>query len=234
MYFLYYTFLYQPLLNALIVLYNSVSFGDLGIAIILLTIAIRLILFPVFHKSVRHQAVMQRLQPELKKIQEKHSGDREQQAKAMMGLYRENKINPFSGILLLFLQLPVLIALYHVFSGIAAPEAITEGIYSFVHAPAILSATLLGLINLGERSIVMVCFAAAAQYLQGKLALPKRKDGEKLSDAERISRNMVFIAPILTLVIFWGFPAAISLYWLTSSLFSVVQQLIVNKEFSHS
>ena len=78
----------------------------------------------------------------------------------------------------------------------------------------------------------MVGFAAAAQYLQGYLALPKRREGQELSDAERMSRNMVMVAPLLTLFIFWGFPAAISLYWCATSLFSIGQQLIINRELS--
>ena len=230
--YLYNTFFYQPLLNALVAFYNTFAFQDLGVAIIFLTIVIRLILFPLFHKSVRHQAVMQRLQPEMKKIQEQHPKDRERQAKAMMELYRAHRINPFSGFLLLLVQLPVLIALYQVFSGILNPQEVAKVIYAFVHTPGALDPSFLGLINLSEQSIFMVGLAAFAQYIQGRLALPKRREGEALSDAERMGRNMMFIAPLITLFVFWQFPAAVSLYWVVSSVFSIVQQLIVNRQLA--
>ncbi len=230
--YLYHTFFYQPLLNALVALYNTLAFHDLGVAIVFLTIGIRLVLFPLFHKSVRHQAVMQRLQPEIKKIQEQHPKDRERQAKAMMELYRAHRINPFSGFLLLFVQLPVLIALYQVFSGILKPQEVAQAIYPFVHAPGALNPSFLGLINLSEQSIFMVGLAACAQYIQGHLALPKRRGGEPLGDAERMGRNMTFVAPLITLFVFWQFPAAVSLYWVITSVFSIVQQLIVNRQLA--
>jgi YidC/Oxa1 family membrane protein insertase len=193
-----------------------------------------LILFPLFHKSVRHQAVMQRLQPELKKIQEQHPKDRERQAKVMMELYRAHRINPFSGFLLLLVQLPVLIALYQVFSGILHPQEVAKALYPFLHAPEELNSSFLGLINLSEQSIVMVGLAAIAQYIQGRAALPRHKEGEKMSDAERMGRNMVFFAPLITLFVFWQFPAAVSLYWVITSAFSIAQQLIVNRQLAQT
>ncbi len=228
--YLYTTFLYQPLLNALVFLYATAAFRDLGVAIILLTVFIRLILFPLFQKGVRHQAVMQRLQPEIKKIQTQHANDRERQAKEMMGLYKAHRLNPFSGIFILLVQLPVLIALYQVFSAASNPQALANGIYPFVQIPSVLNTTFLGLINLKSQSIFMVGLAALAQYFQGRAALPPRVPGVSLSEAERVGRNMVFLAPVLTLFIFWRFPAAISLYWVVTSFFSLGQQLIINRE----
>jgi len=230
--YLYNTFLYQPFLNALLWFYTTIAFQDLGVAIILLTLLIRILLFPVFQRSARHQAVMQRLQPHIKKIQEQHPKDKERQAKEMMALYQEHRLNPFSGMMLLFIQLPVLIALYQVFIGISNPETLAHGVYSFIQVPRELHTMFLGLINLKGQSIFMVGLAAFAQYLQGRIALPKKRPGEELTQAERMSRNMVFIAPLLTLFIFWNFPAAVSLYWVVTSFFSVGQQLIINRELA--
>ena len=94
---LFHTILYQPLFNALIFLYQYLSFHDLGIAIILLTIVIRLVLFPLFYKGAKDQAILQRLAPKIKEIQTNHKNDKQKQAKAMMDLYRQHKVNPFSG-----------------------------------------------------------------------------------------------------------------------------------------
>ena len=226
----FYTILEQPLTNALIFFYNTIAFQDLGLAIIFLTLAIRLVLFPFFHKSARQQTVMQHLQPKLKAIQEQHKSDRAKQTEAMMALYREHEVNPFSGILFLLVQIPVLITLYYIFLKSLSPETFAPALYSFVHLPETFNATFLGLINLGSRSILMVVLAALAQFFQSKLAMPKRADpSAPLSTQEQIARNMVYVGPALTIFIFFNFPAAVSLYWLASSVFSIIQQIVINK-----
>lgn len=229
----FYVILYQPLTNALVFLYNTASFNDLGIAIILLTLVIRIILFPLFQKSARQQTVMQHLQPKLKAIQQEHKADRAKQTEAMMALYREHQVNPFSGILFLLIQIPVLIALYQIFLESLSVEAIAPALYSFVRLPEALNTTFLGLINLSSRSILLVVAAALAQFFQGWLAIPKRADPKApLSAQEQIGRNMMYVGPLLTIFIFFNFPAAISLYWLASSLFSILQQLVINKSLA--
>ena len=92
--YLFNTFLYYPLLNALILVYNYATFGDLGVAIIILTVLIRIVLFPLFYKSFEHQTIMQKLQPALQQIQHEHKEDKEKQALKMMELYKEHKVNP--------------------------------------------------------------------------------------------------------------------------------------------
>ncbi len=131
---LFHEILYRPLFNALIFLYQYFSFHDLGIAIILLTIILRLILFPLFHKGAKDQAILQRLAPKIKEIQTNHKNDREKQSKALLDLYRQHKVNPFSGFLLLLVQLPILIALYRVFLNGFSVETLSN-LYSFISSP---------------------------------------------------------------------------------------------------
>lgn len=229
----FYLILYQPLVNALVFLYNTASFQDLGVAIILLTVLIRVLLFPFFHKSARQQVIMQKLQPKLKTIQAEHKSDRAKQTEAMLALYREHQVNPFSGILFLLIQIPILITLYRIFLSSLTIDTLSAALYSFVSPPVDFSTSFLGLINLGSRSILMVVAAAIAQFFQGKLAIPKRADtNTPLSPQERITRNMVYVGPALTIAIFYSFPAAIALYWLVSSIFSVGQQIIVNRDIA--
>ncbi len=223
--------LYKPLLNALIFFYNTAAFGDLGISIILLTILIRLVLFPIFQKSVRNQTLLQKIQPKIKKIQEDHKHDKEKQAKELLSLYKEHKVNPFSGFLFLLIQLPILIILYDLFlKGLNV--ASFGDLYSFVAAPKNFQTLFLGLINLKNRSILLVVSAAIAQFFQGRLALPKIDKTKELSPAERITRQMVLTGPLITVFIFFNLPAAVSLYWLTSSVFSIGQQIIINKQIN--
>jgi len=176
---------------------------------------------------------MQALQPKLKAIQTEHKADKAKQTEAMMALYKEHQVNPFSGILFLIIQLPVLITLYRIFLYSLSSAAFASSLYHFVQVPATFQTSFLGLINLGSRSIVMVAAAAIAQFFQGRLAIPKRPDPKApLSGQEQIARNMMYVGPLLTIFIFYNFPAAVSLYWLVSSLFSIVQQIVINKSLA--
>ncbi len=231
MIFLFNEILYKPLFNALIFLYNYLSFGDLGIAIILLTIVIRLVLFPLFYKGAKDQAILQRLAPRIKEIQTNHKDDKEKQTKAMMDLYREHKVSPFSGFLLLIIQLPVLIALYQVFLSGFSTDALNI-LYPFISAPTELNHFFLGLIDLSKRNIIIALAAGLAQYFQAKLSMPQNNRSLKdLSPAERMGRQMLYLGPILTFVFlyFLNLPSAVGLYWLTTSLFSAIQQIMINK-----
>ncbi len=227
--FLFNELLYRPLLNALIALYNTVAFHDVGVAIIILTVIIRFVLYPLFYKSFKNQALMQKLQPEIQRIQKDHKESREKQAAAMMALYKTHRVNPFSSFLLILVQLPILIALYQVFlKGLS--EATAANLYGFISAPEIINPTFLGLINITVPSIVIVGLAGIAQYVQAKTMAPPRATGSgELSTAERMSRNMVFISPLITVLLLYSLPAAVGLYWLTTSVFSAVQQVIINK-----
>lgn len=223
--------LHQPLFNALVFLYNTVAFQDLGVAIILLTIVVRFILYPLFYHSFKNQTLMQKIQPEIQRIQHDHKGDREKQAQALMALYKVHKVNPFSSFFLILVQLPILIVLYQLFLTGFSADALTN-LYSFVPAPAEIHNSFLGLIDLGGKSILMVVLAAVLQYFQGKLSLPKPKDGDgaaQESPTAKVGRSMVFIGPILTALILTSLPAAVGLYWLTSSGFSIFQQIIINR-----
>jgi YidC/Oxa1 family membrane protein insertase len=226
-------FLYRPLFNALAWLYQNVAFQDLGIAIILLTIAVRVILFPLFHKTVKHQRITQDLQPQIKEIQAKHKEDKEAQAKEIIELYNEHKINPLTPILALLIQLPIIIAVYRIFSIGFSSDALGL-LYPSIHLPAVPQQNFLGIVkDLTAPSIALAIFAAVAQYFQGKLSLVKKTDGgskkkQPESSAEAVSRRMIMFMPAFTLIILSGLPAAIGLYWATSTVFSVFQQAIVN------
>ena len=231
MIYLYNLIFYRPILNTLVFFYQIFNFHDFGVAIILTTLLIRFILAPLFHRGAHQQAVMQRLQPKIKQIQTTHKDDKEKQTRALMDLYKEHGVNPFSSILLLIIQLPILIALYGIIrSGIGAGEI--SMLYSFVSHPATITHTLFGVINLESKSFVLVLLAAIAQYVQARMMLYKNPDPSSISQAEKMARQMAFIGPVITLFVFYNLPAAVGLYWLVSSAFSIVQQYIVNKKIS--
>lgn len=219
---LYNNYIYQPLLNFLVYLYQNFSFSDLGIAVILLTIVVRIIMFPLFYKGAKDQAIMNKIAPKIKEIQTKHKEDKQKQIQEMMALYKEHKVNPMSQFALLLVQLPILIALFKIFS---------VGITTIPN----LNPYFLGIVDLTQKSVILVALAAALQYVQSKLMLPKTdKAAKNLSTADRVNRQMVFIGPVLTFVIFMSLPSVISLYWLTFSLISVIQQIVINKKIKEA
>ena len=221
------TLLTQPIFNTLIFLYNNI--GDFGLSIIILTLIIRTILAPLFYKSFKNQTLLQKLQPEIQKIQQDHKHDREEQARRMLELYRQHKVNPFAGFLLILVQLPVLIAVYRVFYLGVTPETL-KNLYTFVAQPEVINTVFLGLIDLSNRSIIIVVLAAVFQYVHGRLTLPKLKEGEPEPQAIKVSRKMIWIGPILAVVILFNMPSAVGIYWLTTTIFSLGQQLYINKK----
>jgi YidC/Oxa1 family membrane protein insertase len=227
------TYLYAPLYNALIFLYDKASFGDLGIAIILLTILVRVVLFPFFYKGARDQAVMQKIAPTIKELQKKHKDDKQKQVEEMMALYKEHKVNPFAAFFLLIaVQLPILIAMFKVFTtGLKTmPQDI---LYSFVPHVTALNYSFLNMFDLSKPNMLMILLTAVAQYYQAKLALPKSNKAFKdMEMAEMMGKQMMYMGPILTVVVLYTMPSAIALYWLTTTLFSVVQQVIINKKIN--
>jgi len=220
---------YQPLFNALAWLYANVAFNDLGIAIILLTLVVRILLFPLFHQTTKHQRLTQDLQPEIKKIQKKHKDDKETQAQKIMELYSEHKINPLTPLIALVVQLPIIIILYRIFIHGFSGDALNL-LYPSISLPDVPDQHFFGIIDLTQSNTWVAGVAAVAQYIQGKLSLAKtkKKNGGEPSKAEKIGKNMVLFMPLLTLAILFNLPSAVGIYWVTTTVFSIGQQWFVN------
>ena len=221
--------IYRPLFNLLIFFYNTISFQDLGLAIILLTILIKLVLYPLNHKMHKHQGAMKRLQGDIKRIQEEYKGDKAKQSEAMLALYKTNKVNPFSSFIILIIQLPILIAIYKVMNS-GLNGASLDLTYSFIAKPELLNEVSFGLINLQDPNILIVCLAAILQFLQGYFSLGSLKGDDPQA---KIQRQTIFILPILMLFLFWKLPSGIVLYIATSSLVSILEQFLRDKFFTN-
>ncbi|HXK32075.1 MAG: hypothetical protein A2Z68_01505 [Candidatus Nealsonbacteria bacterium RBG_13_38_11] len=225
--------LYQPLFNALIFLYQFLPGKDFGVAVIALTIIIRIILYPLMLKSIRSQKILAELQPQIQEIQQKYKNDKEKQSKEMMALYQKEKINPLGGCFPLLLQLPILIALYRVFWNGLAPGAMNS-LYSFVSSPGEINPSFLGLINLAEPSAVLAVLAGILQFFQTKMLTPKTKKtvakGDQMAQFSNImQKQMLYFFPLFTVFILWKLPAAIGIYWAITALFSIFQQYLITK-----
>lgn len=221
--------LFRPLFNSLVWLYVSLPWQDLGLAIVVLTIAIRTLLTPFMWKGQAAQRKMAELQPEIKKIQEEFKHDREKQSRALMEFYAKHKINPFSGCLILLLQIPILIALFQVFNRGFDPEELRL-LYDFVLNPGKLKPISFGLIDLSKGNIILGVIAAVTQYLQIKLSAPKVQTNAKANDfASIMQKQSLYIFPALILVWSYTLPAALTLYWTALNIFAILQEIFTKR-----
>lgn len=229
--FIYNEVIYRPILNLLVLGYNYLPGHDVGIVIILLTILIRFILAPLFHKQMKSQKAMADLQPKLLEVQKKYENDREGRAKAMLELYQEHKVNPFGSCLPLLIQLPILFALYHVFIKALGGEL--NGIYSFVTHPGRIDPLFLGLMDLSKPSAALSIAAGVLQYFQSRLMTKTQviSTSGDTSDmtAKALKFQTTYILPILSVVIAWNLPAGLPLYWCVTTLFAIIQQEWMNR-----
>jgi len=226
----FYLVLYQPMFNALVFLYDYVPGHDFGIAIIILTLLIRIILYPLSVKAVNSQRALQKLQPQIQEVQKKYKDDKEKQAREMLELYKKEKINPFSGLFLALIQLPILIALYRVFWDGLKPEQLSV-LYGFVANPGHVNALFLKIIDLSKPNFILAILAGLTQYFQTKMLTPKMSSSKNQPDISRaMQKQMTYFMPVFTVIILIGLPSALGLYWTISSLFSIIQQHITFKK----
>ena len=224
--------LYEPLINALALLISVIPGGDVGIAVILLTILVKIILFPLSQKSIESQAAMNLLAPELNKI--KASGaSKEEQAKQTFELYKKHKTNPFSGCLLVLIQIPIIFALYYVFfKGINFESGL---LYSFVDVPEKMNMIFLGILDISQKSVILAILAGVSQYLQAYFMpqlTPSKIPGGSFSEnfAKSMQTQMKYVFPFVVAFIAYSISGAVAIYWITSNLFMVGQQIYVKKE----
>jgi len=226
------TVFYQPILNLLIFLYNTISFHDLGLAIIFLTIVIKAVLWPLSQKSIKAQKSLQDLQPKINALKKEYKDDKQKQGQAMIQLYKEHKINPFSSCLPLLIQLPFLIAVFQVFrDGLNNKLNL---VYPFIERPEEINAMAFGFLDLSKPNIYLAILAGLAQFWQAKMMITKKAaiktEGSKDEDMAAImNKQMLYFMPALTVFIGWTLPGGLTMYWFIVTLLTAVQQLIVFK-----
>jgi YidC/Oxa1 family membrane protein insertase len=236
MYQLFYVVLYQPIFNFLVWLYNIIPGQDIGVAIIIITILIRLALYPMTSKSIEAQRSLQGLQPKMNEIKAKYKDDKQKQTQAIMELYKHNKVNPFGSCLPLLIQLPILIALYKVLQDGLISTDLSSNLYSFVSNPGQLNPLSFGFIDMAKPNIYLAIMAGAAQFWQAKTMIrrqapkeagPAAKDENMMA---MMNKQMLYFMPALTVFIGLSLPAGVTLYWFFSTLLMSIQQIVIAKK----
>lgn len=231
--FLYHAIFFNPLYNILVLLFKVLPWADAGVVVILLTIIVRLILYPLSRKAVLTQVKMNDIAPELQAIKEKYK-NQEEQAQKTLELYREKGVNPFSGILVLLIQIPIIFALYRIFYTL--PKVDISLLYPFINAPSHISTTFLNIVDLSGRSLVIAVLAAVTTYFQLHISSAKpqqanTKQGDSFSDnlTKSMQGQMKYLFPVMMFFIAYKVSGVIALYFVTTNLFTVAQEIFVRK-----
>lgn len=226
--------LFIPLYNLLVFITSIIPGADLGLAIIILTLIVKVIIFPLYTKSVRTQIKMKAIEPKLKEIKEKYKDNLPEQSRRTLEIYRLEKINPFSTILVLLIQIPIIISLFYVFRDSFSLHL--DLIYSFIKVPEKINTVFLGYFDLAaNKNIILAVLTGLTQYFQVNLSLPHQQkrdpkiiDGSFKNDLLRsMDLQMRYFMPLLTVFIAFTLPSAIAVYWITSNTFSAIYEFLV-------
>ncbi len=238
--FIWHTFFFDPVYNSLVFFIDTVRGGDVGIAIICTVILVKTIILPISLKAIRTQVAMREIEPKLAKIKEEYKDKREMQAIKTMELFKEAKVNPFSSILLLFIQIPVVIALYFaVYSGggVKLPAINTALLYSFIPTPETVNMIFLGFMDITMKSAPLAFLAGFTQFIHTSISLPTPKPREPNAEpnfkddfARSMHLQMKYVMPVLITVVAYTLSAAIALYFTISNLMSIAQEYVVRRK----
>ena len=237
------TALLELLGNILSFFYTLVP--NYGIAIIFLTLLIGVVLFPLTLKQTRSMKAMQEIQPQVKKLQKEHKGNREELNKELMALYQERGVNPAAGCLPLLIQMPIWFALFRVLrisvtdgvlssssipvdSDLAA--ALVAGKSNFLSMDLLISpssASSGGIVGLIPYLVLIVIVMGAGYYQQAQTTRTRKRQGQAAPEQPAGMQTAFKILPVFFGFISWGFPTGLVLYFAVSSLFRIAQQSVI-------
>lgn len=230
----FHTAIFVPIYNALALFVSWMPAGDVGLAIILITVLVKLILFPLAVKASHTQLAMRALEPLIQEIRDRYKNNTQELALKTMALYKEHKVRPFASFLVILIQLPVIFGLYWVIwtdskTGIFDPALL----YSWVTQPQVTSYVFLNLVPLAEGSFILAFAVFVSQYVLSRMMMPTApmKTGKSFQDdlATSMHLQMRYVFPVILGVISYVATAAIALYFITSNIFGIMQELVARR-----
>lgn len=235
---MFHTFFYEPIYNLLVVVLQVVPMHDIGAAIVVVTCIVKGILLPLNMKATRSQYIMKGLEKEMKLIKDTHKANPQEVSRKMMELYKREKINPISSLAAPLIQIPILLALYFVFSkGIHAD---IDSLYSFVHFPEKLHSVAFGLFDVTNKNLIVALLAGISSYALAKrqtqdMGTPKKGKEETFQDqfAKSMKIQLLYVLPVI--IAFSGavLPSALALYWFTGNVISYAQDVYIKDKLAH-
>lgn len=226
--------IFQPFYNGLVLLISTLPFFDVGVIVIIFTVIVKVILLPLSVKASKAQLKMKFIEKDLEDIKQKYKDNKEEQAKQTIEYYRKNNINPFAGIFILLIQLPIIIGLYRVFLKSGLPNINTVILYKFVSIPENINMIFLHLINIGQKSLILAILAGLTTYFQISLSVGSQKNsntGTTNDFVKTMNTQMKYFFPVLVVFISYSISGALSLYWITSNIFSIAQEYYIKNKY---
>lgn len=226
--------IYNPLYNGLVFLVDVLPSHDVGIAVVALTIIVRVVLYPLSRRAIKAQKEMKLIAPQVEALKEKYKNDRERQGREIFALYKTHDIHPFASFGLILVQLPILLALYFIFARGGLPDVQTGILYPFVHVPGVVNMEFLGFMDMaGKHNVVLALLVALSQFAYTRLSMGPRQAPDANIEAS-LSRDMArsfdlqarYVFPALFGVISYSVANAAPLYWLTGNLFMIAQEYL--------
>jgi YidC/Oxa1 family membrane protein insertase len=239
---MFHTHFYEPVYNLIVLVLTFVPLHDIGAAIVIVTLIVKAILLPFNMSALRTQYMMKKIEPEMEKIKELQKKNPQEASKRMVEVYRKNKINPFSSLFAMILQIPIFIALYIVFSKGLFDDA--KSIYSFVTFPEKLHTVAFGIFDVTHKNIVIALLAGVSSYflaVRQTSTMGNSKENNKQGKDESFQAHfaksmkiqLLYVLPIIITVSAAALPSALGLYWFVSNSASYGLDVYMKRKLAH-
>lgn len=235
---MFHTIFYEPIYNLLVLVLTYAPFHDIGTAIVVVTLIVKGILLPLNLSALRGQYAMKRVEGEIKEIREKHKEAPHDAGRKTMEVYKREKINPFASIFTILIQIPVIFALYWVFSKgfIMDPESL----YSFITFPEQLQTKAFGIFDVTDKNIVIALLAALSSYVLARrqtesMVVKKEVHEQTLQDQfmKSMKVQLLYVLPVIIGFSAAILPAALGFYWFISNIIGYAQDVYMKRKLAH-
>lgn len=240
---MFFTLFTQPILNALVWLYGVLPWADMGVTIVVFTVLVKCVLWPLNAKALKGQKAMQTIQPKLKALQVEYKDRPQELTQATIQLYKQERVNPFASCLPILIQLPILLAMFHALRLVVGGESV-GAMYGFLSHPEQIRLVSFGVLDLTKHSYVLAVLTGVAQFFQTRMMSAVRPLTEKQKNllkgagdaqevksavgdedmAQAVTRSMTYTLPLVTVIAGATISSGVVLYWLASTVMAVLQQ----------
>jgi len=230
------TLIFDPLYNALVFVIGVLPTADVGMAVIILTILVKLLLFPLARRAVHTQEAMKAIAPKAEAIKKKYENDKQAFANATMSLYKEHNVRPFASFFIILIQLPIIIGLYWVFLRGGLPDLNSDILYSFTPRPETVNMVFLGVVSVAGKSFVLALLAGVTQFVHAYFAIqpppPAQTPSFKDDFARSVQLQMRYVLPVIVGIFAYTTSAAVALYFVTANIFTIAQEWFIRRSLS--
>lgn len=235
---MFHTLFYEPVYNLIVIVLTLIPLHDIGATIVIVTLIVKGLLLPLNLSALRTQYMMKKIEPEMKKIKELQKVDPKKASEQMVALYKKDRINPFSSLFVMIIQIPVFFALYFVFSKGLTSDV--NSLYSFVTFPQSLHTVAFGVFDVTHKNIIVAIFAGLSSYFLARRqtqTMSVTSDGKEESFQDQFMKSMkiqlLYVLPVIITFSASVLPSALALYWFVSNSASYGLDVYMKNKLAH-